>query len=226
MWTPDLGRFMSIDPLHTINGNNLYGGYFVGRGVDPYGTFFSPTTWIGGAIGGIVGGLSGAVGGIVGGGGISGAFSGLISGAAGGFVTGALIGSGVPAPIAGGIGGAISGAINASLNAALQGKEICTFGFGLSIAVSTGIGIATGGLGEFIGEGATIIQSTSYAALAWFKVTTQDLVVEGVNIFVGTAVTTYFVNSSGEAINQGTQVEQNYIEQVNEYMKPCKECEE
>ena len=39
MWSPQAGRFMQRDPLSYVDGMNLYNGYFVPEGMDPWGKF-------------------------------------------------------------------------------------------------------------------------------------------------------------------------------------------
>jgi len=38
-YSPELGRFLQMDPLGYVDGMNLYASYFVINGIDPYGTF-------------------------------------------------------------------------------------------------------------------------------------------------------------------------------------------
>jgi len=98
---PQLGRWMSRDPLGYVDGMNLYlyvGGNPLVR-IDPYGEWLS--TVVGAGVGALVGGVSGYIT-------SGGTWQGAVAGAAGGAVTGAMIGSGMGAIGAGAAGGVVA----------------------------------------------------------------------------------------------------------------------
>jgi len=101
-YSPELGRFISRDPLQFVDGMNLYAGYFaMFSGIDPYGEFFSwPMTLAGGGIGALSGfmyNLGSQIVSAAKGEGFDGGA--ILRGTAGGFVNGALLGAAVGAVV-------------------------------------------------------------------------------------------------------------------------------